>query len=288
MKQGFGGISFTEICRLFGKSRQAWYDTRQRDSGTRLEQQLILHWVADIRNVLPRIGVVKLYRMIKDKLVAHNMKMGRDGLFELLRKHGLLIQPRKKYAYTTQSWHHYKKWPNLLEDCCPYRSDQVWVSDITFLRTENGFIYLSVITDAYSRKIVGYHLSQHLKASGCITALHKAINNRRNDFSEDLIHHSDRGIQYCCDDYVQLLQANNIRISMTQSGSPYDNAIAERVNGILKQEFALDRTFKSYSDAVEPVANAIYAYNYVRPHFGCGLQTPVQTHCLNHKTFVNP
>ena len=140
-----------------------------------------------------------------------------------------------------------------------YGPDQVWVSDITYLRTENGFIYLSLITDAYSRVIVGYHVSQHLKASGCIAALAKALKGRLNPLTE-LIHHSDRGIQYCCDDYVQILQSNDIQISMTQTGSPYDNAIAERVNGILKQEFGLDRTFKTYYDAIEPVAKACLLY----------------------------
>jgi transposase InsO family protein len=279
MKQGFEGIAFKDICQLFGKSRQAWYDMEQRHTNNRLQQELILQWIMEIRATLPRTGGVKLYEMLKDRFQDHNIKMGRDGLFELLRTHGLLIYPQKKYVRTTQSWHHYRKWPNLLHNCSISRPDHVWVSDITFLRTENGFIYLSVITDAFSRKIVGYHLSQHLKASGCIAALHKAISHRQYPL-EELIHHSDRGIQYCCDEYVQLLQAHQIRISMTQSGSPYDNAIAERVNGILKQEFALDKVFKSYSYAVEPVAKAIHIYNHIRPHFSCNLQTPAQKHYL--------
>jgi putative transposase len=279
MKQLLESVSFTEICRLFGKSRQAWYDINQRQSTNLLQEQLVLQWVAEIRVLLPRIGVVKLYSMLKEKLLAHNIKLGRDGLFELLRPYGLLIQPRKKYIRTTQSSHWFKKWPDLLENFCPCRPDHLWVSDITFLRTENGFIYLSVITDAWSRKIVGYHLSQQLKTSGCIAALHKAINNRLKPV-HDLIHHSDRGLQYCCDEYVQLLQYHQIRISMTQSGSPYDNAIAERVNGILKQEFALDRTFKSYAHAIEPVATAVYTYNHIRPHYSCNLQTPEQKHYL--------
>lgn len=277
MKQGLKGVSFSEICKLFGKSRQAWYDIDQRHATHRLQDELILQWVQEVRHVLPRAGAIKLYHMLKPQLLAHNLKIGRDGLFELLREHRLLVQPRKKYVQTTQSWHRYKKWPNLLENNYPQRPDHVWVSDITYLRTENGFIYLSLITDAYSRKIVGYHLSQHLKASACITALQKAIKAWKHR-QLLLIHHSDRGIQYCCDEYVQLLQDHNIKISMTQSGSPYDNAIAERVNGILKQEFNLDKTFRSYSQAIEPVAAAVYAYNHIRPHFSCDLQTPVQKH----------
>jgi putative transposase len=276
MKQRYEGASFTEICRLFGKSRQAWYEINQRQTSDLLQDELVLQWVAEIRSVLPRVGGIKLYKLLKQKLGDHAIKLGRDGLFKLLRFNGLLIQPRKKYVRTTQSYHHYKKWPDLLAGYRPFKVNQVWVSDITFLRIENNFTYLSLITDAYSRKIVGYHLSQQLKASGCIAALNQAIRGRKH--LNGLIHHSDRGIQYCCEEYVQILQAHGIRISMTQSGSPYDNAIAERVNGILKQEFGLDQTYKSYRDAIEPVARAIYAYNHIRPHFSCNLQTPVQKH----------
>ena len=283
MKNQLSGVSFNDTCRLFGKSRQAWYKIHQRGDRNRLQEELVLQWVLEIRSTLPRVGGIKLYFLIKDRLTEHNIKMGRDGLYRLLREHDLLIVPRRKYVRTTQSWHHYKKWPDLLQDYRPYGPDQVWVSDITFLRTVNGFIYLSLITDAYSRVITGYHLSQYLKASGCIAALTKALKSRRNPDTE-LIHHSDRGIQYCCDDYVQLLQKNDIRISMTQSGSPYDNAIAERVNGILKQEFGLDQTFKSYNEAIEPVARAVYTYNHIRPHFSCDLKTPVQKHYLEIKS----
>ena len=283
MKNQLSGVSFNDTCRLFGKSRQAWYKIHQRGDRNRLQEELVLQWVREIRSTLPRVGGIKLFFLIKDRLTEHNIKMGRDGLYRLLREHELLIVPRRKYVRTTQSWHHYKKWPDLLQDYRPYGPDQVWVSDITFLRTVNGFIYLSLITDAYSRVITGYHLSQYLKASGCIAALTKALKSRRNPDTE-LIHHSDRGIQYCCDDYVQLLQKNDIRISMTQSGSPYDNAIAERVNGILKQEFGLDQTFKSYNEAIEPVAKAVYTYNHIRPHFSCDLKTPVQKHYLEIKS----
>ena len=283
MKKQIEGVSFNEVCRLFGKSRQGWYKIHLRGNANRLQEELVLQWVHDIRIVLPRIGGIKLYSMIKDRLAQHNMKMGRDGLYKLLRKNELLIVPRRKYVRTTQSWHRFKKWPDLLQNFQPDGPGQVWVSDITFLRTQSGFIYLSLVTDAYSRVIVGYHLSQHLKASGCIAALNKALKRRQNPFTA-LIHHSDRGIQYCCDDYVQILQTHGINISMTQSGSPYDNAIAERINGILKQEFGLEKTFRSYNEAVEPVAKAIYFYNHIRPHFSCNLQTPEQKHYLEHQT----
>ena len=277
MKISYDDISIEEICKLFGKSRQAWYDVYQRNTGIQLQENLLLQWVEEIRSVLPRAGGVKLYTMIKTNMELHHIQLGRDGFFNFLRKYDLLIEPKKRYIRTTQSWHHFKKWSNLIENKTASMSEQIWVSDITYLRTENGFIYLFLITDAYSRKIVGYHLSQQLKAKGCISALSKAIKSRQYP-DRQLIHHSDRGIQYCCDDYIQVLQQHHIAISMTQSGSPYDNAIAERINGILKQEFSLDIVFKSYNSAVEPVAKAIHLYNNVRPHFSCNLKTPAVQH----------
>ena len=285
MKNLHEEISFSTICRLFGKTRQAWYDIRQRDKHQVLDNELVLEWVRQIRESLPRIGSIKLYHLLKPHLQAHNIKLGRDGLYTLLAQQGMLVYRQKKRVYTTQSSHHYRKWPNLVTDLTPTQPDQLWVSDITYLTTKNGFIYLSLITDAYSRMIVGYHLSQHLKASGCIAALQKAIRGRLKPIQK-LIHHSDRGIQYCCHEYVELLKNQFISISMTQSGSPYDNALAERVNGILKQEFDLDRQFSSYKAAIQPVAEAIYRYNQIRPHFACGLSTPVQKHYLQHQPLV--
>jgi len=286
MKALLKDVSFSKICGLFGKSRQAWYDIRQRDTDQNLEESLVLGWVRDIRMELPRVGTIKLYHMLKPQLQAHRIKLGRDGLFRLLAAHDMLIQRRKKRVYTTDSRHPFRKWPNLVTELAVNRPDQLWVSDITYLTTEKGFIYLSLVTDAYSRKIVGYHLSQHLKAAGCISALQKAIKCRQTPLLQ-LIHHSDRGIQYCCDGYVSVLQKQFINISMTQSGSPYDNALAERVNGILKQEFGLDRRFASYKLAIEPVANAIHAYNYLRPHLSCGLQTPDKMYYLGSENSLS-
>lgn len=280
MKQLFSNVSFTNVCRLFGKSRQAWYDINQRCADKNLQEALLIQWVEAIRLTLPRSGTIKLHSMLEEKRKAHGLTIGRDAFFDLLRRYDLLVQPKKKYVHTTQSFHRFRKWPNLVEGWVPVRPEQLWVSDITYLRTETGFIYLSLITDAFSRKIVGYHLSQQLKVSGCIASLQKAIKGRSRQ-REELIHHSDRGIQYCCDDYVQLLQTHGIQISMTQSGSPYDNAIAERINGILKQEFSLDATFKSYAQAIGPVTTAIYNYNNIRPHFGCNLLTPQKMHLSN-------
>lgn len=216
--------------------------------------------------------------MLNEDFKSHHIAIGRDRFFRLLSEHHLLIKPKKKYVRTTCSWHLYKKWPNLIEDLKLNAPEQLWVCDITYLRTDNGFIYLSLITDAYSRKIVGYHLSQHLKAQGCITTLNKALSSPRIRPATSLIHHSDRGIQYCCDAYVNVLKDNNIQISMTQSGSPYDNAIAERVNGILKTELGLDTIFPSYREAIPATHKAIDAYNRIRPHLSCGNLTPDQAH----------
>ena len=181
------------------------------------------------------------------------------------------------YARTTHSDHRYGKWPDLTTTAKIRAAGELWVSDITYLRTKTGFVYLSLITDAYSKKIVGYHLSQSLKAQSCIIALNKAITGGQYNATK-LIHHSDRGIQYCCDEYVTRLQSSNIRISMTQSGSPYENAIAERVNGILKNELGLNNVFEGYKTAVGPTHNAIDLYNNLRPHMSCGYLTPQQAH----------
>jgi transposase InsO family protein len=278
MKNYYPLVGLNTICRLFGKSRQAFYDQNWRTSTHQMQEHLVLKMVQDIRIELPKTGGLKLLYMLKNDFEEHHILMGRDGFFELLRSNGLLIKTRKRFAITTNSNHPYKKWSNLIQTLTPTAKEQLWVSDITYLRTAVGFIYLSLITDAYSKKIVGYHLSQQLKAKGCLIALNKAIASLQSSTQYNLIHHSDRGIQYCCEPYIALLKENNINISMTQSGSPYDNAIAERVNGILKNELQLDKIFDNYSQAVAAVSVAINAYNELRPHMSCGNLTPKQAH----------
>ena len=277
MKEVFSNTSLTIICSLFGRSRQAWYEMGSRKDGSGLQHELILSWVHQIRTILPRVGCVKLLHILEQNFEDHLIHQGRDAFSSLLRKHGLLIQKKKRYVTTTNSHHHFKRWPDLINRTHAIMPEQVWVSDITYLRTEKSFVYLFLITDAYSRKIVGYHLSQSLKASGCVSAINKALKERMYP-KRPLIHHSDRGIQYCCEEYVSLLLRNKIQISMTQSGSPYDNAIAERINGILKVEFGLDETFLSYADAVAPTHQAVLKFNQFRPHLSCGLMTPQARH----------
>lgn len=217
---------------------------------------MIVDLVQQKRALLPRVGGVKLLAMLESELASHHISIGRDAFYAILRNNALLVPCKRRYAVTTQSDHHFKKWPDLVQRRHPARAEEIWVSDITYLRTQTGFIYLSLITDAFSRKIVGYHLSQNLKAVGCIAALNKALTGRSYP-DRSLIHHSDRGIQYCCDAYVKVLSDNQVQISMTQDGSPYDNAIAERINGILKAEFDLYRTFDSYKAAIDPVCRPL-------------------------------
>lgn len=280
MRQLYPCVGAARLCGLFGKSRQALYDKDWRGSDQVLKEELILGMVAQIRKELPCIGTVKLYSLLKGKITEHGIKMGRDAFFNLLRQNQLLVKVKKRYVITTESRHRFKKWPDLSKGMILQQSELLWVSDITYLRTQAGFVYLFLVTDAYSKKIVGYHLSQDLKVKGCLIALSKAIQSRQHPDTM-LVHHSDRGIQYCCDQYVHLLQHNNIRISMTQSGSPYDNAIAERINGILKTELGLRKTFRSYREAVAPLARAIHAYNNLRPHMSCEYLTPSQAHQRN-------
>jgi transposase InsO family protein len=270
--------SLDNLCATFGYTRQAWYNHLKRSELQVFQEHLVLHRIREIRRELPRTGCIKLHHSLNNGFFqALGIYMGRDAIFDLMRSNGMLVKPKKRYAVTTNSFHRFKVYPDLVQRRHGKWAEDIWVSDITYISTITGFTYLSLVTDAYSRKIVGYHLSADLKASGCIKALDHAL-QRRIYPNRPLIHHSDRGTQYCCDDYVSVLRSNKIGISMTQTGSPYDNAIAERVNGILKSEFDLYKTFRSHGDAGEVVADAIHRYNNLRLHASCGYQTPEYTH----------
>jgi transposase InsO family protein len=281
MKDIYGHLSLKYICRLFGKSRQGWYNLQQHEGQKVLKNALILEKVRKIRTDLPKLGTLKLRIMLEKHLQEHHLSIGRDAFFELMRDNGMLIKNRRSYTITTNSNHLFKKFPDLVNQTEALMAEEIWVSDITYIRMRSGFAYLSLVTDAYSRKIVGYNLSHNLKANGCIKALQMAINSRIYP-QRPLIHHSDRGIQYCCHAYVELLKKNRLHISMTQNGSPYDNAIAERINGILKTEFGLRKTFESFATVQLNVDQAIDKYNYLRPHFSCGLKTPQNRHLSAH------
>jgi len=232
--------------------------------------------VMRIRGKMPRLGTRKLYYLLKEELVARNIKIGRDVLFNFLRAEQLLIKPKRSYTKTTDSKHWMKKYSNLILDLEITRPEQVWVSDITYIKTASGNSYLSLVTDAYSKKIMGYALLENLSAAGPLNALNMALKNRK--YKGVLIHHSDRGLQYCSAEYVQKLKDNNIHISMTQNGDPYENAIAERVNGILKYEFLWIDGFKDHLQAIEVIKQSIGIYNQERPHLSCQMMTPEATH----------
>lgn len=230
--------------------------------------------VQQIRMRMPRLGTRKLYHLLQEPLEL--LQVGRDKLFAILREKGLLVQPIKSYHKTTDSKHWMKKHKNLVEGLRIERPEQVWVSDITYIPTRKGHSYLSLVTDAYSKKIMGYHLAEDLRAEGPVEALRMAIG--KNKYGYALIHHSDRGLQYCSQEYQQVLAKAQIQPSMTEKYDPYQNAVAERVNGILKGEFALERGFAHHLEAVKVIAESIGIYNKYRPHLSCHFLTPEQMH----------
>jgi putative transposase len=219
------------------------------------------------------MGGKKLYSLLKRDIDRIDESMGRDKFFKLLRSRDLLIKRRRKYAVTTQSHHRFRVHNNKLKDYVASAAHQAWVCDITYVRVVKGFVYLFLLTDAYSRKIVGWELSRSLGLEGAICALGKAVH--QCPCTEGLIHHSDRGFQYCADVYVSQLRRRGIIISMGEAGNCYDNAMAERVNGILKGEYGLDETF---TDEKEAVREGIKAYNEQRPHWSLGLRIPAKVH----------
>lgn len=235
----------------------------------------VKHMVLNQRRAMPRLGTRKTHYLIREDLKQHNIKIGRDGLFDFLRSEHMLIKPRRSYTKTTWSKHWLHKHPNLLKEITPVRPEQVWVSDITYIATKAGNTYLSLVTDAYSRKIVGYHLSTDLRTDGVAKALKMAITGRRTSYS--LVHHSDRGLQYCSAEYQQLLHQNHIQPSMTDGYDCYQNALAERINGILKDEFLLT-TYSDYDQLNRVIAESIQIYNTKRPHLKLNYKTPTFIH----------
>ena len=236
--------------------------------------------VLDVRKQLPRLGTRKLYYLLAKDFKKEQITVGRDKLFSILRSEQLLIGRKKRFTKTTDSRHWMHKYPNLIKGLQPVSPEQIWVADITWLNIKNDYCYLHLITDAYSKKIMGYQVSDNLAAASTIKALEMALRNRK--YTTPLIHHSDRGLQYCSAGYTKLLTDNNMNISMTQDGSPYDNAIAERVNGILKDEFGLDDTFQNMEQARNEAKQSIELYNTLRPHLSNNMLTPTEMHKQNN------
>lgn len=285
MKNHYPKIGLGKFCRLLGITRQAYYQYFWHQEQYIFEDELIVSEVIKIRKNHRHMGGRKLYELLQPFLLEHQIKMGRDRLFDVLSANYLLVKRRKKQTITTNSFHRFKKYPNLIRDFIPSSTNQLWVSDITYWRIKNGFLYISFITDAYSKKIVGYHLGDSLQTSETIQALEMAVLNISNEKNElELIHHSDRGTQYCSNEYVKLLENSKIRISMTENGDPLENAIAERVNGIVKEEYLNDYQVDNLEDAKELLDAVIQLYNNERPHMSIGNLTPNQVHENNIKT----
>ncbi len=266
------------LCRLLGLTRQAYYQHFWQAEASSIEESLVLEKVYAIRKDHRVMGGRKLYEKLYSFLLEHQIKMGRDAFFDLLAKNNLLVKKRRRRFITTFSNHWLNKWPNLIREMEINRINQLWVSDITYWKIGERYSYISLITDAYSHKIVGYHLAQTLESVETIKALHMAMNQLPNQLLATLIHHSDRGVQYCSENYIKLLQNRGIKISMSENGDPLENAIAERINGILKSEYLKHYQSKTIQEANELLDLAVKLYNQDRPHFSIGLLTPEKVH----------
>ena len=272
---------------MFGINRQIYYRSTKRSRTSKNKAEQVVELVENIRMKMPKIGGRKLYFMLNEPL--KTLKIGRDKFFNILKANHLLITPKRSYHITTNSHHRFRKHKNLVLDYQITKPNQVWVADITYIGNRKNPSYLSLITDAYSKKIVGHHVAENLTTEGSLLALKKAINT--TELKElSLIHHSDRGLQYCSDEYQKNLEKNNIKCSMTQNSDPYENAVAERINGILKQEFNIDKFDVETKIKRKIVEESIEIYNEFRPHFSNHYLTPNQMHKqekLKIKTYKN-
>jgi len=262
-------------CHLFGIDRQVHYRNIKRKTSRQSKATQVIAMITEIRRSMPRIGTRKLYYLLRSKLQV--LKIGRDKFFEILRANHLLIQRRRSYHITTNSHHRFRKHKNLILEMTVNRPEQVWVSDITYIGKREKPCYLSLITDAYSKKIMGYCVADNMNAASNIRTLKMAVKNRSYN-KMPLIHHSDRGVQYCADDYQKALFKHNMECSMTNNGNPYENAIAERINGILKQEFSIDNYHADIDVMEKIVKETIDIYNNQRPHYSNHMLTPKQMH----------
>ncbi len=270
------GLGVSALCDRVGMSRQNYYAARRLRGRRAIEEGLVLELVRRERRLQPRLGGRKLRHLLRAELEAAGVSVGRDRFFALLAAHDLLVAPKPGTPRTTQSRHSLPVFHNRLAGLVLQSPNQAWVSDLTYIRTEEGFLFASLITDAYSRKIVGAQIGDSLEAEGCLRALEQALEGLPAD--QRPIHHSDRGCQYCCHEYVRRLQARGLEISMTEVMHCYENAQAERVNGILKQEYELDRTFRTKAQARAAFHQAVWLYNHRRPHLMLDYEFPSHVH----------
>ena len=280
MKMIYPQHSLEKLCGLFGLTRQAYYQYMKRGIDNVFKEELVIKKVLCIRQHHRRMGARKLYHKLTSFLEDHQIKMGRDAFFKLLSSHDLLVRKRKRRVYTTNSFHWLRKYPNLIRGFKPTAPNQLWVSDITHWKSGSCFLYISLITDAYSHKIVGYQIAETLESIESVQALHMAIATL-SEKHENLIHHSDRGAQYCSTLYTELLRFANIKISMTENGDPLENPIAERINGILKDEYLWDQNVSSIEEAKFILNRSIELYNFDRPHMSISNLTPDEVHYGN-------
>jgi transposase InsO family protein len=264
------------LCELFGHSKQAYYQRSKYNYREEVKSEILFQLIEKQRKQMPRIGGRKLLRLIEPHL-PEELKIGRDSFFDFLREKGLLARKRRNRVRTTYSNHWLHKYPNLVKDFIPTGPHQLLVVDITYIITSEGFVYLSLVTDAYSRKIVGWALGDTLEACHSVIALNMAIGQLPKGI-KNVFHHSDRGVQYCCGQYIKILEKNNFRISMTESGDPRDNAIAERINGILKDEWLNQMKFSSIGQVSKQLGEIIRIYNEKRPHSSLDMMTPKEAH----------
>jgi transposase InsO family protein len=257
-------------------TRQNYYKQRKERQRKRVDEEVVVCLVDRERRLQPRLGVRKLQKLLGKDLRDSEIAIGRDQIFGVLRKRGRLVSPLPKSARTTNSYHTLPVFRNLVRGVKPTGPNQIWVSDITHIQTREGYEYLSLIKDLYSHKIVGYHSSSSLKTKGPVKALKRALSSLPEDSYP--IHHSDRGCQYCSHEYVEQLQKRGMPVSMTEENHCYENASAERLNGILKQEYGLGGTFRTRAQVRRAVEQAVWLYNNRRPHTNLGMEFPEQVH----------
>lgn len=279
----------SRACRYWGISRQAYYQQLQQHQQCRTRADTVIELVRGVRLRQPRLGARKLHHLLELPLRQANASLGRDALLDVLREAHMLVTPRRAYHKTTDSHHRFRRHPNLLkagpQQVKATGCEQVWVADITYLPTDQGFVYLSLVTDAWSRKIVGHYVHDSLRTEQVSRALKVALKSRQSD--QSLVHHSDRGIQYCSNDYQEIHRRHGIRCSMTDGYDCYQNALAERVNGILKMEFLLHRP-ADLGQARRMVQQAVQIYNQERPHLSLQLKTPDEVHRASLTSWVQP
>ncbi len=278
------------LYEVFGLSKQAYYKRRKVQQLKDLQAQIIINkHIKPIRKTMTNYGIRKIYLDIKEYLIADGIKMGRDGLFRFARQHRLLVRRRKRYAATTDSNHSFPKPKNLIKDLVPNHAEQVFVSDITYIKLDGKHAYLALVTDLYTKKIMGCKIDHNMKVGLVKDALQMAINNCIHN-RKNIIHHSDRGLQYCCPDYTEFAEPKGFIMSTTEKSDPYENAVAERINGILKYEFGLIRTIPTLEIANKILKQAVDIYNHKRRHYSLQMQTPEYAHIHqqhNYKSYRN-